>query len=63
MKKLKKLWYENKHLRIVVYLILNGVGSYAGNILTENQTFSLCFGGALNYMLYLISERLKEEKK
>ena len=61
MKKIKNFWLKNKHVRIITFLILNGIGNWCASCFIDSQHFSILFGGALNYVMYLLSEQLKKE--
>jgi len=51
-----------KDLKLLGYLLSFGIGAYfSKKYITDNETLSLIFGGAVNYILFRINQELSQE--
>lgn len=50
-----------KHLKIVGYLLVSGLGGYALAELTRRPELAVVFTPTINYILYFLEKELKNE--
>jgi hypothetical protein len=61
MTKLLLFFNNNKHFKVIFYLLINGLSSFLAKYLANTSVeLSLIFGAALNYLVWLSMKKVEE---